>query len=81
MNAAEGALLSACEENVTGRSEARPGPFSRVRARPGRRSTLKTAGGRPQAAVDPRRKIIVNVVIVAFIKKRTKQRPSTREKK
>ncbi len=30
-----------------------------VRARPGRRSTLKTAGGLPKAAVDPRRELVV----------------------
>jgi hypothetical protein len=43
------------------------------------RSTLKTAGGRPQAAVDLRREIVVNRAFFVLIKKRINRRPSTRE--
>ncbi len=69
------ALLSACEANgdLAQRSEAERSqcPFREVRARPGRRSTLKTAGGRPQAAVDPRRELLM-IMVFLLVKKRQK---------
>ncbi len=65
MNAAEGALLSVCEGAAT-RGEACDVGATRVRARPGRRSTLKTAGGRPQAAVDPRREVVMTIAFFAL---------------
>jgi len=58
MAATEGAALSACSEMETGIAEgAARLAFREVRARPGRRSTLKTGGGRrseAKATVDPR---------------------------